>query len=162
MGLEYLGWPDIIVALVAAQRVGELVIARRNTAALLSNGAYEVGRGHYPTMVIMHGAWLIIILVTVNPETPINGLFLAAFILLQGLRIWIISTLGKYWTTRIIVVPDVPLVTSGPYRYFRHPNYWIVIAEIAVFPLIFGLWQVAAIFTVLNAVVLYFRIRVEN
>jgi len=160
--LADIGWPDVIVALVAAQRVGELILAKRNTAALLAQGAYEVGSGHYPAMVLMHGSWLVLILVMVQFDTPINGALLAVFCLLQALRVWVIASLGPYWTTRIIVVPGAPLISTGPYRFVRHPNYWVVAAEIAVFPLVFGLWQIAIAYSFLNAAVLFVRIRAEN
>src|SRR5262249_32577294 len=148
--------------LVALQRLAELVYAERNTAALKREGAVEVGRSHYPLIVILHAAWLITIVVVAGPETPINWYLLAAFVVLQGLRVWVLATLGPYWTTRIITKPGAPLVRRGPYRYVRHPNYLVVAGEIAVLPLAFGQLTIAVVFTVLNALVLALRIRQEE
>lgn len=156
------GWPHAILAVVVAQRIGELILARRNTQRLLADGAYETGAGHYPLIVAVHTAWLAALLVMVDGSTPISVPLLGVFIVLQAGRVWVIATLGRYWTTRIIVVPNAPLIRSGPYRFVRHPNYCIVAAEIAVLPMMFGLWWVAVVFTVLNAVVLTIRIRAET
>jgi methyltransferase len=153
---------DVIVALVALQRLAELVYAERNTAALKRDGAVEIGRSHYPLIVVLHAAWLVTIVAVARPDTSINWYLLAAFVVLQGLRVWVLATLGPYWTTRIITKPGAPLVRRGPYRYVRHPNYLIVAGEIALLPLAFGQVIVAMIFTVLNALVLGLRIRQED
>ena len=150
----------IILALVTLQRLAELVIARRNTARLLARGAYEVAPGHYPLIVAVHAGWLAA-LWWLAPGKPILWPLIAVFALLQAGRLWVLATLGERWTTRIIVLPGVPLVTDGPFRFLSHPNYTVVVAEIAVLPLAFGLWQVAAIFSILNALVLLIRIRAE-
>jgi methyltransferase len=152
----------IIIALVAAQRLAELVYAERNTRALLAHGAVEIGRTHYPLIVAVHATWLIAIVVMLPHDGHVNFLLLAAFVVLQALRVWVLATLGPYWTTRIITLKDVPLVRRGPYRFIRHPNYAVVIGEIAVLPLVFGEVWVAAVFTLLNAAVLTLRIRQEN
>jgi methyltransferase len=146
--------------LVTLQRLAELVIARRNTARLLARGAYEVAPGHYPLIVAVHAGWLAA-LWWLAPGKPILWPLIAVFALLQAGRLWVLATLGERWTTRIIVLPGVPLVTDGPFRFLSHPNYTVVVAEIAVLPLAFGLWQVAAIFSILNALVLLIRIRAE-
>lgn len=155
-------WPAyLILSLVTLQRLGELVLAERNTRALLKRGAHEVGRGHYPFIVAVHAGWLITLWL-LGPGPPIHVLPLALFIALQAARVWVIASLGDRWTTRIIVLPRAPLVRSGPYRWIDHPNYLIVICEIAVLPLIFGLPAVALFFSLLNGLVLWVRIREEN
>jgi methyltransferase len=151
----------IILALVTLQRLGELWLSDRNTRRLLANGAREVARAHYPLIVAVHVLWLAT-LWWFAPGQPVNAFWLALFVLLQLGRIWVIATLGPRWTTRIIVLPDAPLVRNGPYRFLNHPNYAVVAGEIAVLPLAFDLWQVALVFTILNAVVLAIRIRQEN
>ena len=152
---------EIILALVTAQRVGELWLSRAHTAALMARGAVEIAPGHYPLMVAVHTAWLISLWAFGNDQ-PVDTPALLAFLALEGLRIWVMATLGARWTTRIIVLPNAPLVTSGPYRFLRHPNYAVVAGEIALLPLMLGLPWIAAIFSVLNAAVLFIRIRAEN
>jgi methyltransferase len=152
---------ELILALVTLQRLGELVIARRNTQRLLARGAIELAPKHYPLIVAVHTGWLISLWL-LGRHQDVNAMALAAYIALQGFRGWILWTLGTRWTTRIIVVPGEPLVTGGPYRYLSHPNYAVVTGEIAVLPLVFYLPWIAAIFTVLNAIVLAVRIRAEN
>ena len=151
----------LILAFVTLQRGSELLLARRNTRALLAAGAYEVGARHYPLIVGLHSAWLLLLWIFA-PGRPIAWPLIAIFFLLQGARLWVLATLGRRWTTRIIVLPGAPLVTAGPFRILRHPNYAIVTAEIAVLPLAFGLVAMAATFTLLNAAVLAVRIRAEG
>jgi len=151
----------LILLFVTVQRLAELAIARRNTRALLARGAHEVGAGHYPLIVAVHAGWLIA-LWWLAPGRPIHWPLIGAFALLQCLRIWVLVTLGERWTTRIIILPGAPLVTKGPFRLLRHPNYAVVIGEIAVLPLAFGLVWVAVVFSVLNAAVLVVRIRAES
>jgi methyltransferase len=151
----------VILALVTLQRLGELWLSNRNTSRLLAGGAREYGRSHYPLIVAVHALWLAA-LWRFAPGRPVEGFWLALYILLQIARIWVLATLGPRWTTRIVVLPDAPLVLKGPYRFVNHPNYLVVIGEIAVLPLVFGLWQLALIFTLLNAAVLAIRIREEN
>ena len=152
----------LIVALVAVQRLGEVAIAQRNTRALIAKGAVEVAPGHYPLLILLHAAWLAAIVVELPKPAPVHWLPLAAYVLLQGLRVWTVMTLGPYWTTRIITLPGAPLVTRGPYRFLRHPNYWVVVGEIALLPLVFGEIRVAILFSLLNAALLGWRIREEN
>jgi methyltransferase len=155
-------WPAyLVLALVTLQRLGELLLAERNTKRLLAKGAHEVGRSHYPFMVAVHAGWLVTLWL-LGPGPPIQIAPLVIYVLLQVARVWVIATLGERWTTRIIIVPGASLVRSGPYRWLDHPNYLIVIAEIAVLPLVFGLPVVAAFFSVLNAIVLWIRVREEN
>jgi methyltransferase len=151
----------VILALVTVQRLSELWLSRRNTRRLLAQGAREHGSGHYPLIVAVHALWLVS-LWWLARSRPVDGFWLGIFVLLEIARIWVLATLGPRWTTRIIVLPEAPLVRSGPYRFVNHPNYWVVIGEIAVLPLVFGLWQVALAFTLLNAIVLAIRIRSEN
>ncbi|MEO1910925.1 MAG: isoprenylcysteine carboxylmethyltransferase family protein [Paracoccus sp. (in: a-proteobacteria)] len=147
------------ITFLLLQRGGELVLARYNTRRLLARGAVEHGGGHYPLIVLLHASWLLAIAV-LGWSNPVNLGWLAAFAMLQLLRVWVLASLGARWTTRIIVL-DEPLVARGPYRWLPHPNYGAVIAEIIVAPMVLGLWQVAAIFTLLNAAVLTIRIRAE-
>jgi methyltransferase len=156
-----MSWPVIILALVTAQRIGELWLSNRNTRRLLARGAYEVAPGHYPLLVAVHVLWLAALWV-LAPGRPVRPLWLAAFVLLEICRIWVIASLGDRWTTRIIILPGAALVRRGPYRFLNHPNYWVVGGEIAVLPLMFGFWDMALLFSALNAAVLSVRIREEN
>ena len=151
----------LILALVTLQRLAELPWATSNTKRLLAAGGKEVAASHYPLIVLVHVAWLAT-LWWLAPERPVSLPLLAAFALVEVGRIWVLATLGRRWTTRIIVVPGETLVARGPYRFVNHPNYVVVALEIALLPLIFGLWQVALVFSLLNAAVLWIRIRAEN
>jgi methyltransferase len=151
----------LILGFVTLQRLGELWLATHNTRRLLANGAREAEPGHYPLIVAVHIAWLLTLWL-LAPARPILWPLLVVFALLQLARVWVIATLGPRWTTRIIVLPDAPLVKRGPFRFVSHPNYIVVAAEIAVLPLVFGLWIVALVFTILNAAILTIRIRAEN
>ena len=152
---------EFILGLVTAQRAGELVLSHYNTRRLLARGAVEVAARHYPLMVAVHAGWLIALWVF-GHDRPIDIAALMFYLLLQGLRLWVMQTLGPRWTTRIIVLPGQPLVKAGPYRYLAHPNYAVVAGEIAVLPLALDLPWLAALFTMLNAAVLAIRIRAEN
>ncbi len=156
----------LAVTLVAAQRLLELVLARRNERRARARGAVERGRGHYPFIVALHTLWLVSTLVEGilrGPELPVLWpVPLALFLLVQPLRYWALFSLGESWNTKILVVPGAKPVRRGPYRYLNHPNYVVVVVEILAFPLIFGAWVTALVFTVLNAAVLYVRIREEN
>ncbi|EEB85237.1 isoprenylcysteine carboxyl methyltransferase family protein [Roseobacter sp. GAI101] len=150
----------LFLGFIVVQRLAELVISKRNTAALMANGAREVGAGHYPVMVALHSAWMLCLLVFGHSE-EIHPLWLALYAVLQVFRVWILGTLGPRWTTRIIVT-DTPLVTNGPFRFIPHPNYTLVVFEIFVAPMVLGLLWVALVFSLLNAAMLYHRIRVED
>jgi methyltransferase len=150
-----------VLAFVTLQRLGELALARRNTRRLLAEGGVEVGAGHYPWIVGFHALWLAGLWL-VAWDRPVHTAWLLAFFALQVFRLWVIATLGQRWTTRIILVPDVPLVRTGPYRWLRHPNYAVVAAEIAVLPLAFGLPAYAAASSAVNAGLLFVRIRTED
>ncbi len=150
-----------LVAFLVAQRLVELVVAQRNTVRLRAAGAVEFGASHYAWIVGLHVTWLSALWFAGRNHT-IDRYWLAAFVLLQAARIWTIASLGGRWTTRVLVLPGAAPVARGPYRFLRHPNYWIVIAEIAVVPLSLGLPGIAALFSSLNAALLFWRIRVEN
>ena len=155
-------WPAVaLLAFVTLQRLVELPIARANTARLLAAGGREVAPGHYPLIVALHLAWLAT-LWWLAPGLPLHFTFLGLFVLIEAARVWVLRTLGPRWTTRIIIVPGEKLVERGPYRFVDHPNYLVVAAEIAVLPMVFGLWQVALLFSLLNAAMLAVRIRAEN
>ncbi|EJC69560.1 hypothetical protein Rleg5DRAFT_5353 [Rhizobium leguminosarum bv. viciae WSM1455] len=155
-------WPSIaLLAFVTLQRLAELVLARRNTAALLARGAREVAPEHYPVMVALHASWIIGLWLTA-PGRPVALFWFLVFMGLQVLRLWVLATLKGRWTTRIIVLPGASLVRSGPYRFLRHPNYAIVVGEIAALPLAFGLPFYAIVFSLLNALILYVRVKAEN
>jgi len=150
----------LFLGFIIVQRLSELAIAKRNTARLLARGAREVGAAHYPVMVAMHGAWIACLLILGYDETVAMG-WLAVFAMLQVFRIWILTSLGSRWTTRIIILEE-PLIVRGPFKYVSHPNYMLVVAEIIVAPMVLGLVWVAALFTVLNAAMLWVRIGVEH
>jgi methyltransferase len=152
----------LAVGLVAVVRLLELAYAARNTRRLLEAGGREAGREHYPLIVGLHAVWLLALLIAIDPAEPPRWPLLILFIALQGLRLWVIASLGGRWTTRVITLPGAPLVRRGPYRWLRHPNYMVVIAEIAVLPLAFGAWQIALVFTVLNLALLRHRVRIEE
>ncbi len=150
----------LFIGFIFAQRLGELALARRNTARLLAKGAQEFGSSHYPIIVALHTLW-ILALVIFGVSKPVSLPWLIMFGALQIFRIWILASLGERWTTRIIVL-DEPLVRAGPYAIMRHPNYVLVAAEIFTAPMVLGLGWVAILFSVLNAVVLLVRIRTED
>ncbi len=156
----------LALAIIAVQRLLELVLARRNERRARARGAIERGQGHYPLIVGLHSLWLVSTLVeglVRGPEAPsFWPVALALLLLVQPLRYWAIFSLGPYWNTKILVVPGAKVVAGGPYRYVSHPNYVVVVVEILTFPLIFGAWWTALVFTALNAAVLYVRIREEN
>jgi methyltransferase len=150
-----------LVLFVALSRLAERLYARRNEAALRARGAIEWGRAHYPLFILLHGGWLVSILVLMPDPVSLNGIFVILYFCFFALRIWVIATLGPYWTTRIITL-DAPLVAKGPYHFVRHPNYVAVMGEIASLPLAFGQWRVALVFSLLNAALLFWRIRIED
>ena len=152
----------IVLLLVAVQRLAELAWARRNTRYLLAEGAYEVAPAHYPILVAVHVLWLAALALLVPADAPPVWELLGVFVVLQALRLWVLASLGRFWTTRIITLPGAPLVRRGPYRFVKHPNYLVVAGEIAVLPLAFGAWEIALVFSLANAAVLAWRIRCEE
>jgi methyltransferase len=152
----------IVLGIVALQRAAELLYSARNTRRLLARGGVEHGAIQYPFLVVLHAAWLASMAISIPPATIPNWWILGAYAAVQPLRVWTLATLGPYWTTRIISVPGAPLVRKGPYRIFRHPNYAVVCCEIAFLPLAFGAVEIAIVFSILNASLLSWRIRVEE
>lgn len=156
------GWAYLLIGWLVVQRLGELAYARANTRRLLAHGGQEIGAAHYPLFVLMHTGWLAAMAVLTVPSPPVPWLLLGVFVVLQAARVWVIATLGPYWTTRIITVPGAPLVARGPFRFVRHPNYLVVALEIPLVPLILGLEWVALVFGAANLTLLAYRIHVED
>lgn len=157
----------VLVVLVALERLAELVVSKRNAAWSAERGGRETGQGHYPFMVVLHTGLLVAMLVeafVVRPDVPgaLAWSMLVLVLAAQALRWWCISTLGRRWNTRVIVVPGLAPVTGGPYRFFSHPNYVAVVVEGVALPLVHGAWVTALVFTVLNAALLRVRLRVED
>ncbi|MER6948825.1 isoprenylcysteine carboxyl methyltransferase family protein [Nonomuraea sp. NPDC000554] len=157
----------VLILLVAAERLAELVVARRHLAWARSRGGVEYGAGHYPWIVAAHAGLLVAAPAEVwllhRPFLPALGWpMLAVVLLAQGLRWWCVATLGNQWNTRVVVVPGMPLVERGPYRWMRHPNYVAVVAEGIALPLVHMAWLTAIAFTAANAVLLTVRIRGEG
>jgi methyltransferase len=160
-------WYILLIAAVAAERVVELVVSTRNLAWSRARGGVEFGERHYPTMVVLHSGLLVGCLVEAialhRPFLPALGWpMLALVVAAQVLRWWCITTLGPRWNTRVVVIPDAPRLTGGPYRFFPHPNYVAVVVEGVALPLVHTAWITAVVFTVLNAALLRTRIGVEN
>ncbi|WNI26376.1 isoprenylcysteine carboxyl methyltransferase family protein [Streptomyces sp. ITFR-16] len=160
-------WYTVLVLAVAGERLAELAVALRNTRWALARGGTESGRGHYPAMVALHTALLAGCLVEAGWADrpfvpPLGWTMVAVVVAAQALRWWCIRTLGHRWNTRVIVVPGLPLVTGGPYRLLRHPNYVAVAAEGIALPLVHGAWVTAVLFTALNAVLMAVRVRCEE
>lgn len=152
----------LIIAAIAIQRLGEVVWAQRNARRLLARGAVEVGARHYPLIVALHVAWLGAMAAFLPKAALIHLVPFAIFLALETGRAWVLIALGSYFTTRIITLPGATLVRTGPYRFVRHPNYLVVVGEILVLPLVFGEVRVAIVFSALNAVLLFWRIRTED
>ncbi|HTL81277.1 MAG TPA: isoprenylcysteine carboxylmethyltransferase family protein [Bacteroidia bacterium] len=152
------------ISFVILLRLGELMISARNEKWLLNNGAVESGKSHYPFMVALHVLFFISLIAEFFSHTTVTFslFFLVFYFLLLAFKTWTILSLGKFWNTKIYRIPGTPLVNRGPYKFLKHPNYLIVISEVAVIPLAFHLYFTAVIFTVLNAVMLWVRIREEN
>lgn len=157
----------VVVALVGVERLAELVVSKRNAAWSFARGGRETGQRHYPVMVVLHSGFLVAMLVEAfvrRPAVPgpLAWSMLAVVLAAQGLRWWCIATLGPRWNTRVIVVPDLAPVRSGPYRLLSHPNYVAVVVEGAALPLVHACWLTAVGFTVANAALLAVRLRVGN
>ncbi|GAB5489603.1 MAG: isoprenylcysteine carboxylmethyltransferase family protein [Parasphingorhabdus sp.] len=151
-----------VLMYIVAQRLGELVYANRNTERLLAEGGKEHGADHYHYFIFLHSAWLAIIALLVDPQHTMSLVMLTLFVVSQLLRFWTLASIGRWWTTRIISAPHFDRVKRGPYRYLSHPNYLVVVLEIAVVPLLLGLPSVALIFSILNVVLLRHRISIED
>jgi methyltransferase len=157
----------LLVAAVGVERLAELVVATRNARWAFAHGGVESGRRHYPVMAAMHAAFLVACIAEVavadRPFLPWLGWpMLALVVASQALRWWCVATLGHQWNTRVIVVPGLPLVSAGPYRWLRHPNYVAVVVEVVALPLVHTAWVTALVFTLANAAVLAVRIPVEE
>jgi methyltransferase len=152
-------WAALLVGL---QRLGELWLSRRNGPRLLAEGGREIGAGHYPVLIAVHVGWLAAIAFLIPAGAPVYWPVIAAYLAVQAGRAWVIATLGRYWTTRVIDMPAAPLVKRGPYRWVRHPNYVVVALEVALLPLAFGAWEIALAFSAANLAVLAWRLRIEN
>jgi len=156
------GPPQLAALLILLQRGLEELHSQRNTRRLLQDGGHEVGKEYYPVVVATHLAWIASLALLVPPNAPVYLLPLIAFLLLQPARYWIIGTLGRYWTHRIITLPEAPVVTGGPYRFLNHPNYAVTLAETLLLPLVFGQLALAIIFTAVWAAVLRYKVRLED
>jgi methyltransferase len=154
--------PHLVLLLVVLQRLAELALAQRNTIRLRQQGAVEIGAGHYPLFILLHGSWLLAIAVLIAPDTRIDWPLLILYALLQFGRAWVLVSLGRFWTTRILSLADAPLVRRGPYRFLRHPNYLVVALEIPLLPLVFHMLSVALPFGIANLALLAYRIRIEE
>jgi methyltransferase len=157
----------VVVVLVALERLAELAVSQRNAGWSFARGGRETGRGHYPVMVTLHSGFLVAMLVEAFVRRPevspaLAWSMLGLVVASQALRWWCIVTLGPRWNTRVIVVPGLPPVRSGPYRLIAHPNYVAVVVEGIALPLMHGCWMTAVVFTALDAVLLAVRLRVEN
>lgn len=158
-----MSWAIALLVFVTLQRLAELVHARRNTRRLMAAGAVEIGADHYPLLVMLHASWLgALWILVVTDHALIWWPAVYAYGMVEIARVWVMASLGRFWTTRILIPRGAPLVRRGPYRFLRHPNYWVVAFEIALLPLALGSWSLAAVFSLLNAAVLVWRIRVEE
>lgn len=162
MILDTIGAPQVAALLVLAQRGLEELYSARNTRRLIAEGAHEEGRALYPMVAVTHLAWIAAIGLMIPPSAPIHWPIVASYVLLQGVRYWVIGTLGRYWTHRIITLPAAPLVGRGPYAVARHPNYLVTITEAALLPLAFGAVPISLIFTTLWIVVIRAKIEIED
>ena len=152
----------LVVGFLVVQRVAETVLDRRNQRALAARGAIEFRQPYYRALVALHVGWLLALLATIDPRTPVSLPLLAMFALLECGRVWVIATLGSRWTTRLLVLPGAARIRSGPYRYLDHPNYLIVCGEMAVVPLMFDAWGLAVCAVALYLPLLRMRLRDEN
>ncbi len=156
----------VVISIVMIQRLIELIVASKNEKWMRSQGAFEVGADHYPVMVLMHTGFFVTLLLEVTaldrPLSPIWLVLLTIFLIAQVMRIWCLISLGKYWNTKILVLPGADVVKKGPYRWIRHPNYLIVTVELLTLPLLFGAYFTAILFTVLNLWMLSVRIPAEE
>lgn len=160
-------WYYLFIVLVAAERLVELAVSRRNARWSFAHGGKEFGRGHYPAMVSMHALLLVSCIVEVatqhRPFLPWLGWPMVALVAAStGMRWWCVATLGKHWNPRLIVIPGAPLVHGGPYRFLHHPNYTAVAVEVAALPLVHSAWWTAIVFSLANAAILRIRIHSEN
>jgi len=154
----------LFVTFVILLRIGELILSKRNERWLLMNNAIEYGHRHYPFIVALHVLFFISMIVeyATLDTTSFSIFFLVSYFILIAFKVWIIASLGRFWNTKIYRISGIPLIKKGPYKYMKHPNYMTVVAEIAIIPLVFDLYFTAIIFSLLNLVILYVRIKEEN
>ena len=154
----------LFISFIILLRIGELVLSRRNEIWLLQNGAIEYGQKHYPYIVALHVLFIVSLIIEYSTKqtASFSQFFFVLYFLLISFKAWVITSLGKFWNTKIYHISGFPLMKNGVYKYIKHPNYLIVIAEIAIIPLVFQLYYTAIAFTVLNAIMLSVRIREEN
>jgi len=156
------GAPQLAAILLLAQRGLEEIYSAKNTKALLAGGAREVGAQFYPVVATTHLGWIAGLFLVVSPNANISWPLLALYLLLQGVRYWVIASLGRYWTHRIITLDTAPIVKTGPYGFIRHPNYVVTLVETMLLPLVFGAWGLALIMTAIWAAVLHYKIMLED
>lgn len=159
---EAMGWPQTAALLVLLQRGAEELYSARNTRALLASGAREAGRDYYPVVATTHLAWIASVFSLVPASAPVSAGLVVAYAALTVVRYWVIGTLGRFWTHRILTLDQAPIVRDGAYAYIRHPNYAVTIAETFVLPAIFHAWALAVIMTAVWAAVLYYKIKLED
>jgi len=154
----------LFISFIILLRIGELILAKRNERWLLQHSAVEYGKLHYPYIVALHVFFLASLILEYSSQQThaFSAFLLVVYFVLLAFKTWIITSLGKFWNTKIFHIAGIALVKKGPYKYFKHPNYLVVIAEIAVIPLAFHLYYTAIFFTLLNMIVLYVRVREEN
>jgi len=154
----------LFISFIILLRIGELILSLRNEVWLLQNGAIEYGQKHYPYIVALHVLFIISLIIEYSTKqtASFSLFFLVVYLLLLILKAWVITSLGKFWNTKIYHIQDFTLIKNGAYKYVKHPNYLIVIAEIAIIPLVFQLYYTAVVFTVLNAIMLSVRVKEEN
>lgn len=160
--IEFIGAPQIFALVLLAQRGLEELHSQRNTRRLLDQGAIEAGTSYYPVVATTHLGWIAALFLLVPAGAPLSMSLLVVFVLLQIARYWIIGSLGRFWTHRIITLKAAPIVRAGPYRFLRHPNYLVTFLETILVPAIFGAWALALIFGAMWGVVLAYKIRLED
>jgi methyltransferase len=159
---DLFGWPQIVALIILLQRGLEELYSARNTRALITEGAREVGRSYYPVVATTHLAWIASLYFLITADAPISSILAVIYLALQVVRYWVIGTLGRYWTHRIFTLENAPVVRRGPYQYFRHPNYAVTITETFLLPMVFGAFALGIIMGAVWAAVLYYKIRLED
>jgi len=159
---QYFGPAQVAAILVLVQRGFEELHSQRNTRRLIAEGGREEGRDFYPVVAVTHLAWIASLFFLVPVDAAISAPLLAAYLALQAVRYWVIGTLGRYWTHRIITLEEAPVVHAGPYRFVRHPNYWVTIVETFLLPAVFGAYALGAIMGAVWAAVIAYKIRLED
>jgi len=162
MGGDLIGPPQVAALVILAQRGLEEMFSRRNTQALLAAGAHEAGADYYPVVAVMHLAWIAALFLLIPPDAPIFWPAAVLYLLLQPVRYWLLASLGRYWTHRIITLDSLPLVKSGPYRFLNHPNYLETTLEVILGPLAFGAWRLAIVMGAIQIVVIGYKRRLED